>query len=241
VGFPAATRDIDTGSASLGAFPIADNTNAAAYCQQVALSEQGLFYVAADGTLTFTDRVSTAFASPVVSFVDQGIGLPYTSLSTIYGQEFLYNRVQTQTETGAVQTADDATSQTEYGISTLALDGLLLANDTAAATLADTLLSFYKQPQYRFDDLSVQVSAMQDIDRVSVFAVEMGDVVGVVRTFSTGLPLSVTKEYGVERITHRITPSSHTVTFGLFDALIVFPLILNDAEFGRLSERNAVA
>jgi hypothetical protein len=30
------------------------------------------------------------------------------------------------------------------------------------------------------------------------------------------------------------------VTLGLFDALIVFPLILNDAEFGRLDERNAV-
>ena len=241
VAYPAASRSIGTGVAALGAFPIAANTNAANYLGRVAEAEQGLFFCAADGTLTFTDRATTAFALPVVNFTDQGIGLPYQNLATIYGNEFLFNRVQATTETGVPQIAEDAASQTTFGVTTLTLDGLLLGSDADALTLAEQLLSFYKQPEYRFDDLRLVVSAMSDLERDSVLQVEMGDVISIERTFTVGSPASVVKEYGVDRITHQILPDRHIVTFGLFDALIVFPLILDDPEFGRLDERNAVA
>ena len=240
VNFPAATRNIDTGVATLGAYQIAANTNAATYLQRVAEAEQGLFYVAANGTLTFTDRVTSSFAAPVATFSDTGSDISYTGLATIYGQEFLYNRVQTQTETGAVQTADDATSQTEFGISTLALDGLLLASDGAALTLADKLLSRYKQPEYRFDDLQVLASALDSSDRNLLMSLDMGDVITVTRTFSTGTPASVSDDYAIERITHQITPDRHIVTLGLYVADLVNPFTLNDAVFGRLDEQNAV-
>ena len=240
VDYPAATRNIDTGVAALGAYQIDANTNAAGYLQRVAEAEQGLFYVSADGTLTFTDRVTSSFAAPVATFSDTGSDISYTGLATIYGQEFLFNRVQTQTETGAVQTADDATSQTEYGISTLALDGLLLASDGAALTLADKLLSLYKNPEYRFDDLQVLASALDSADRNLLMSLDMGDVITVTRTFSTGSPASVSDDYAIERITHQITPDRHIVTLGLYVADLVNPFTLNDAVFGRLDEQNAV-
>ena len=240
VNFPAATRDIDTGVATLGAYQIAANTNAAAYLQRVAEAEQGLFFAAADGTLTFTDRVAAAFSSPVATFSDTGSGIPYIGLATIYGQEFLYNRVQTQTETGAVQTADDATSQTEFGISTLALSELLLSNDAAALTLANDLLALYKQPEYRFDDLQVLASAVDTADRDLLMSLDMGDVITVTRTFSTGSPASVSDDYAIERITHQITPDRHIVTLGLYVADLVFPFTLNDAVLGVLDADNAL-
>jgi len=93
VDYPAATRNIDTGVAALGAYQIDANTNAAGYLQRVAEAEQGLFYVSADGTLTFTDRVTSSFAAPVATFSDTGSDISYTGLATIYGQEFLFNRV----------------------------------------------------------------------------------------------------------------------------------------------------
>ncbi len=243
VAYPATSRNIGTGVATLGAYPIAENTNAANYLGRVAEAEQGLFFCAADGTLTFTDRATTAFASPVVNFTDAplSIGLPYQSLSTIYGNEFLFNRVQVTTETGVPQVAEDAASQTTFGVTTLTLDSVLLGSDADALTLSEKLLSFYKQPEYRFDDLRLVVSAMSALDRESVLEVEMGDVISIERSFDVGSPASVVKEYGVERITHQILPDRHIVTFGLFDALIVFPLLLDDAEFGTLDERNAVA
>jgi hypothetical protein len=240
VAYPLATRSIDTGVATLGDYLINENTNAAAYLQRVAQAEQGLLFVKADGTLRFTDRVTSTFSSPVLTFSDNGLGIPYQTLDTIYGQEFLYNRVQITTETGAVQTADDAASQTEYGVSTLAISNLLLADDTAAQQLANELLDIYKQPVYRFDDMTVLASALPDDDRNDLMLLDMGDVITVTRTFPTGTPSSVSDDYAIERITHQITPDRHTVTIGMYVADLVYPFILDDVQFGVLDAANAV-
>lgn len=240
VNYPLATRQIDTGVANLGAYQVDANTNAGGYLQRVALAEQGLFYVAADGTLTFTDRVTAAFSSPVATFSDAGGGIPYQSLATLYGQEFLYNRVQTTTETGTVQIADDVPSQTEFGVSTLTFDNLLLANDSDALTLANELLDLYKQPEYRFDDLRIMASAQSSENRYLVMSLDMGDVIRVTRTFATGSPATVSDEYAIERITHQITPDRHIVTYGLYVADLVYPLILDDPVFGVLDADNAL-
>lgn len=240
VNFPATTRNIDTGVATLGAFQIPENTNAANYLQRVAQSEQGLFFVQADGILRFTDRVTSVFATPVTTFADDGSGIDYQGLSTIYGNEFLYNRVQTQTETGTVQAVDDTASQTEFGISTLAITDLLLANDASALTLAQKLLSIYKQPEYRFDDLVLSVSSMSAPNRTLVLGLDMGNVITIIRTFSTGSPAQVSDDYAIDSIVHTITPDRHTVTLGLYNADLVFPFTLNDVEFGVLDADNAV-
>jgi hypothetical protein len=52
------------------------------YLQNVALSEQGYFYVAANGNITFTDRVSASFAYCFsnLSAIKQESILPYTGL-----------------------------------------------------------------------------------------------------------------------------------------------------------------
>jgi putative methionine-R-sulfoxide reductase with GAF domain len=241
IAYPLTTRSIDTGVASLGDYLIKENTNAANYLQRVAEAEQGLFFVQADGVLRFTDRATSVFASPVATFADDGTGIAYQGIDTQYGNEFLFNRVQAQTETGVVQAADDAASQTEFGISTLALTDLLLANDSSALTLAQKLLDNYKQPAYRFDDLRLVVSAMSSPNRNLVLGLEMGDVITVTRTFSTGSPAQVSDDYGIERIVHQITPDRHIVTIGLYVAELVFPFVLDDVTFGVLDTDNALS
>ena len=241
IAYPLTTRSIDTGVASLGDYLIKENTNAANYLQRVAEAEQGLFFVQADGVLRFTDRATSVFASPVATFADDGTGIAYQGIDTQYGNEFLFNRVQAQTETGTVQAADDAASQTEFGVSTLALTDLLLANDSSALTLAQKLLDNYKQPAYRFDDLRLVVSAMSSPNRNLVLGLEMGDVITVTRTFSTGSPAQVSDDYGIERIVHQITPDRHIVTIGLYVAELVFPFVLDDVTFGVLDTDNALS
>jgi len=240
INYPLATRDIDAGVATLGAYQVNANTNAAAYLQRVAEAEQGLFFCAANGNLTFTDRVTSTFASPVTTFADNGSGIVYQGMDTIYDQKFLYNRVQATIEGGSVQAADDATSQTEYGIATLSIDNLLLSTNGAALTLAQNLLDIYKQPAYRFDNIQLVVSALSEANRDIVLGLEMGDVITVTRTFASGSPASVSDDYGVERIVHQVTPDRHVVTLGLYVADIVFPFTLNDVTFGVLDTDNAV-
>lgn len=228
VNYPA-TRNIDAGSAALGGgatFDIPANTNVLTYLQSVGASEQGYFFVAANGDLTFTDRITSAFSSPVAYFSDTGTNIPYTNLSVMYGQEFLYNKVVCQVEGGTDQVANDVASQTEYGISTLNLSGLLLVDDAAALTLASELLERYKVPEYRFDKLQTIYNRLGSVDQATLTAVDIGDVVSITRTYPTGTPASVTKEYSIENIRHVITPNSHTVEYGLSVADIVYPFIL---------------
>ena len=241
IAYPITTRNISAGLATLGAFQIDANTNALTYLQQIATSEQGACFVAADGDLTFTDRLDASFATVAAQFSDAGVNIPYTALQVIYGQEFLFNRIQATIEGGTVQIADNATSQTEFGITTLALPDLLLQSNAEALTLANYLVGLYANPQYRFDDLGLITSAMSAGNRNTINALELQDVVTVTRTYTTGSPASVTEYYAVERLTHLITAGEHRVTVGLFNTEILFQLILDDTVFGSLDGTNALA
>jgi hypothetical protein len=242
VNYPA-TRDIDTGTATLGGgatFEIAANTNVLTYLQNVATAEQGYFFVAANGDLTFTDRVSASFASNSASFADTGFDIPYTSLSVLYGQEFLYNKIVATIVDGTDQTANDVASQTEFGVSTLNLSDLLLASDAAAATLASELLDRYKEPQYRFDRLQTLYNALDTTDQATITALELADVISITRTYPTGSPASVTQSYSIEALRHTITPSEHRVEIQLAVADLVYPFILDDATYGVMDSTNAL-
>jgi len=242
IGYPA-TRNIATGTVTLGNYVIADNTNALGYLQSIAESEQGLCFISADGDLTFTDRLTAAFAtiSAVFSDATAHTDISYQGLGVAYGQQFLYNRVQAVRQGGTIQTSDDAASQTEYGISTLTFSDLLLSDDTETLALTADLLAAYSEPQFRFDDLRLMLSAMSAPDRATVIGLEIGDVVEITRSFSVGTPSSVTALYAVDRIDHQITPSQHTVTLGLFNTEIVYQFLLDDATFGTLDGSNALA
>jgi hypothetical protein len=237
------TRDIDAGAATLGGgatFDIDTNTNVLTYLQRVATSEQGYFFVAADGDLTFTDRIAASFTAPSAYFSDAGTDIPYTSLSVMYGQEFLYNKVVCQVEGGIDQVANDVASQTEYGISTLNLSGLLLVDDAAALTLAADLLDRYKEPEYRFDRIQTIYNPLSSGDQVTLTAVDLADVVRITRTYPTGTPATVTKDYSIENIRHVISPSSHTVEYGLAVADLVYAFILDDSLYGVMDSTNAL-
>ena len=241
IDYPLTSRDIATGTQTLGAYQINANTNALTYLQSIATSEQGACFIAANGDLTFTDRIVNSFASVAATFSDTGTDIPYTALQVIYGQEFLFNRIQATVEGGTVQVADDAVSQADFGISTYALPNLLLEDDTDAQTLATYLVGLYAEPQYRFDDLGLLISAFSSGNRNSINALELQNLVEITRTYTTGSPLSVTQYYQIERINHLITAGEHRVTLGLFNASIVQELVLDDSVFGVLDSDNAVA
>lgn len=243
VDYPA-TRDISAGVATLGGgatFEIAGNTNVLTYLQQVATSEQGYFFIAANGDLTFTDRIALSYILPVADFSDAGGGIPYTNLSVMYGQELLYNKVVCSIEGGTDQTADDVPSQTEFGISTLSLSGLLLNNDAAALTLATDLLDKYKLPAYRFDKLQTIYNPLSYANQTTLTGIELGDVISVTRTYPTGTPASVTKQYSIENIRHSISPSSHTVEYGLAVADLLYSWTLDDLVYGVIDSTNVFA
>jgi hypothetical protein len=235
------TTNISSGTATLGAYQIDGNTNALTYAQQIADAEQGFFFVARNGDLIFQDRTAAAFAAPAAAFSDaQGSGIKYQDLSIMFGQEFLYNKVLTTIIGGTTQIADDVSSQTEFGITSLSLTDLLLSTDAAALTLAEQLLSLYSQPAYRFENMLLNVSAQVSGDRALLNQLELGDTITVERNYETGSPTTITKYQTVERLSHRITPNVHLLEIAMADAYVLFPFELDDAVYGVLDALNAL-
>jgi hypothetical protein len=77
-------------------------------------------------------------------------------------------------------------------------------------------------------------------DQADLTGVDIADVVRITRTYPTGTPASVTKEYSIENIRHVISASSHTVEFGLAVADLVYPFTLDDTTFGVMDSTNAL-
>jgi hypothetical protein len=240
VSFSATARDIDGGTAALGDYTIAANTNVLNYLQRVEKAEQGFLFIDRAGDLTFTDRVGASFVTPSGYFNDDGTDLPFTNLSTVAGQEFFYNKVVTKRETGTEQIADSATSQAEFGILTLSLTDLLLETDGEALTLADALLAKYAEPSYRFDVVTVDLHALDAANRAIVNALDLADVINITRNFVTGSPATVSLDFSIDRIRHRVTPATHIVEIGLAAVQVLYPFTLDDALYGILDASNAL-
>lgn len=243
VDFPATARAISSGTATLAANVISDNTTALTYLMKIAQTEQGYMYMKGDGTLVYTNKQTPSFSPSVFTFADNGTGTKYSALTIQYGSEFLYNKVTCQTETGLPQTVDDVTSQTDYGISTLVQSDLLFNSDADALALANYLLDLYKQPTYRFDSLQVDFAGngISLANQNTIVALDMANTITVTKSYQSGSPLTVSQVLTIEGIKHTITPVSHSIQFGLANANVAYPWKLDDAIYGKLDTSNALS
>jgi hypothetical protein len=234
-------RAIDTGSSTLGAYAISQDTNCLNYLQLINTSEQGYLFMSAAGVLTFKGRSSVLNPVAGATFNTDGTGLPYQTLVNQFGDELLYNYITTQSPAGAVQTTSDANSVALYQAQQYALTNLLNSTTTEVAGLGNYLLGKYKNPVLRFTGLSTQMSALSAANQDIVLNLDMTSIATVVKNFVAGTPATETQTLIVSGIAHNITPGSHIVsyTFESTDGNAYFTL--NDAIFGTLSTTNLLS
>jgi hypothetical protein len=227
VSFSTALRNIETGLATCGTVAYDDATNVLTALQDVATAEGGRLFVDRSGAVQFDARIAVSFGTAVATFGGTA-GLPIQSLSNVYGAETVVNRVAVQIDGGTASSiANGTASQTEYGIKALSLTGVPLATDAAGSALALSLLSRFQEPVVRFSEMDVLLGALTTAQQQTMAALEIGDILAVSKTFSTGTPATVTQNVVVESIRHSINPSRHTVTIGMGQVQLVIPFILD--------------
>jgi len=235
--------DLDVGTITLVAEPIADQTILLDYLQLIARTEQGYLFMTGDGLLRFSNRLTTIISASPFFFADDGTGdADYETLSVLYGQEVLFNRVVcTPIDSLNPGIADDATSQTDYGISALHLDQLL-CSDADAQIMADYLVPLFKDPVYRFDSVSATFagSKISTITQQAIINLDLGSVIKVKKSFATGTPLSISQNLSVEGISHTISPTAHNIVFRTAVRQIASPFTLDSATLAVLDSDNAV-
>jgi hypothetical protein len=234
-------RAIDTGSSTLGAYAIAQDTNVLNYLQQVNTSEQGYLFMSANGTLTFKGRSSVLNPVAGATFNTDGTGLPYQTLVNQYGDELLYNNISTQSPAGAIQNTTNAASIALYQSQTYQLLDLLNSTTTEVAALGNYLLGKYQNPVLRFTGLSTQMAALSSANQNIVLGLDMTNICSVVKNFVTGTPSTETQTLIVSGVSHNITPGSHIISFVFESTDSNQYFTLDNAIFGTLSTTNLLS
>ena len=230
VDWPVADRDIDTGNSQLGT-DVFDG-NVLSYLQKVEQSEGGLLFIDKQGRVAFRDRLTTPTVDNVTVFADDGTGIPFAPAALDYGTEQLHNQV-TVTSPSSTAVANDALSQTRYGIAAISVDTLIDDAETVEG-LAELLLSRFKEPQLRFQQIRVDVDKISSAQRTTVFGLEIGDVLQVKITPGNPPIGSQIERYGqIIQIAHEVTPDEHFITVGL-GSLQTSLFVIGDAEFGTI-------
>ena len=227
-------RSIGTGSSTLGAYAVSQDTNLLNYLQLVNTSEQGYLYNSASGTLTFKGRSSVLNPVAGANFTSDGTDLPMMSLVNQFGDELLYNYIVTQSPAGAAQTNSDATSIALYQSQNYNLLNLLNSTTTEVNGLGAYLLGKYQNPVLRFTGLSTQLAALTSAQWSIILGIDLTSIVSVKKTFNTGTPASETQTLIVSGIDHRITPGSHIISYTFESTDGNQYLTLDDAIFGIL-------
>jgi hypothetical protein len=234
VNWPASTRVIDSGLATLQADVVESGTNVLDYLQTVNFSEPGSIFIGKNGYFNFQDRTSPINSSSIITFADNGTGTPFNNLMVVYGSEQLYNRVSVTRTNGTAQIVDDTDSQNQYGISILEQNDLLLNSDSDSLLLAQYLLSRYSEPEYRFEALEVELANLSTPQQNAVLGLELTDVIQIKFT-PNNVGSQIDKYAQVTGITHRTNSISHVVTLNL-STLDYANFVLNDTIFGVLDD-----
>jgi hypothetical protein len=228
VEWPVGDRDIDTGASILGDDVFEGNV--LTYLQKVELSEGGLFFIDKAGRVAFKDRLATPTVDNVTVFADDGTGIPFAPAAVEYGTEQLFNQVVV-TSPQATATANAALSQTRYGILERQIDTLLDDTDQVP-DYADFLVGRYAEPEYRFAQLSVDISNLTSGQRSSMYALDMGSVIQVKFT-PNGIGPAIERYGLVISIGHDISPDDHVMTVGV-GSLQTSLFVIGDPEFGTI-------
>ena len=244
VDFPLATRDISTGTQTLGgaaAFTIANGENVLGYCSKINEAEQGRLFMSRDGDLTFQPRIGTTLDPAIADFHDNGTNIPYNGLGISFESDQVVNRAVVQIlGSNNPQVADDTGSQATYFIQTYSITDSLLHSDSAALDLATYLLD--PNPEPRFTSLNTAFAMLSSAQRDTVAVIDIGDTITIEKSFAPGTnPASLAQSLSIEGIEHSINVNNgHIVTYYTSPVTVVYELILDDPTFGIISADNAL-
>jgi hypothetical protein len=234
VAYPALSRDIETGTQTLGgaaAYTVPNGLNVKAYIDQIQQAEQGRIFMARTGVLTSQPRIGNTLSGSVADFHDDGTNIPYNSLGIIYNADLIVNRASIQ-HLGATspEIADDAASQAKYLIQNVSITNSLLHNDAAALALAEYLL--VGEPEATFNAVQTDYLMLTTAQREALALVDIGDTITITNTITGG---QVAQELAVEGVEIAVNLNNgHRVTFYTSATVIVYQFILNDNLYGKL-------
>lgn len=233
--WPESKREIALGGATLVDDTVPIETNLLEYLRLAARSDPGDFFISKNGSVKFVDR-NVSFQTGGLVFSDDGSGIGYESIAVVFGSELLFNSVEVTSSIG-VATADNTESIGLYGERDLVRE-TLLSSEIQLDELAKFLVNRFGEPEYRFEQLTVDLKTRTATEREALLEAELGDVVEVKFT-PNNVPPQVVQYGKIIGIQQSQNPSEEKIRLNLASVAGAL-FVLDDAVFGRLSEENSL-
>lgn len=224
--WPRSDRNVGAGVDYVAAatFAASDNKNALSHINEVALSDQGFFFGDKSGNATFLDR-RTLHSSPYsvsqATVSDYpGVGeFAYTDIVDSFDRDRVWNDWTDQRGGGSTQEAVNYDSFQSYFHRPQTIASVL-DEDVTSQRLVNYLVSAYKDPHYRIDQITLRPGISTAFWQM-LLARDLGDRVTVKAAPPGG---------GAQRVVECvITAIQHTLPLDPEDSTITWQLELADA------------
>jgi hypothetical protein len=210
-------RAVDVGQMTLQATTLDDPP--LTELENVVTSEGGALWVDPAGSIVFEGRSALVDNDRSVqsqaTFTDDGTAGRYASTEADLSDDLVINYASYARAGGTAQVVSDATSRAR-GLARDTKTDLLVQTDAQALSLAQWVILQYKDPEYRF----TQITILPRRDPATLWPQVLGrrvrDQITVVRNPPGGF--SISRACHIAGISHEITPTTWTTTWPLWSA-----------------------
>lgn len=209
IDFPSNLRSLDTGNSNCQADPGTLRTSLSAL-KNVEYSEQGAFYIQADGTARFRGRhdVQSSIAGTPIVFNQTG-DIPYSNLVFAYNDQLIINQASMTRVGGTAQVYENAASVARYFPHSISQENLVIDTDANAANIAATVVATRAETTIRIDAMTVDLLDPA-VPTETMIGIDYFDVLEI-SNIQPDLSV-ITKTLQCQGLAWEITPNSMKVT-----------------------------
>jgi hypothetical protein len=220
IAWPAAFTSIGTGATTCLVDPGTTRTVLGAI-QTAEFTEQGAFYIDANGVATFKGRqfvYDAQAASPTV-FNQNGTGINYAGITFALDDKTIVNKATVTRIGGTAQTYSDATSIAQYFTRSVTATDMLMQTDANALSLATAYVDSRKETSIRIETITLDlVTPSYTAGVTAALSLDFFDTVDITNEQPGGS--TIQKKLQVQGIAHNITPNTWTTTIATQEALL---------------------
>jgi hypothetical protein len=232
VSFPNSMRTIDTGDSLCQADPATTRTALNAIIN-AEFSEQGAFYMDAEGQAVFKNRnsvVASAGGTPI-EFNQTG-DIPYKNLQFAFDDKLIINQATMTRIGGTAQFAEDAGSVATYFPHSVNYDDLVIQTDTDANNIARIYVATRSSTTIRIDSMTVDLLD-PDVPTDTMLTMDYFTNVDISNIQPDGS--TITKNLQVQGVNWDITPNRWLGTFTTLEP-ITDGFIIGNTTYGVLGD-----
>jgi hypothetical protein len=232
VDFPSSMRIVDAGSTTVQADPATTRTSLQAI-QVAEFTEQGAFYVRADGEVEFKDRsdVVGSLAPAPIQF-NQTTGIPYSDLRFAFDDKLIINSATMTRVGGTTVSSSDATSIAKYFPHGMNVENLIAQTDAQVTDIAQIYVATRKETTIRIDAMTVDLLD-PDVPTDTMIGLDYFDNVEITNVQPDGS--TIVKTLQVQGLAWDITPNSMKCTVTTLEP-IVEGLIVGSTTYGIIGQ-----